>query len=253
MNFKIICLFFLLFTIVSSTTKEHRRSEVDKRFSTCDAQGFVKILSSIIEGTGALLTGVNFLKIGLSFINLSTSLITDGSSSSCTDEFKKFKDEVMRKLDKISNAINDVKSDVKCVQLKQNYRNDLKSKSGHLNGLLNQFLNGDKSQEIKEKIKSVCNSDSEGVNRLLASIHLYLEENEVSDYFENCCHYKKICVDDWHNKIKQFSYLFVYLVTSCEGVTGSTAKFNTNAFLEEIDKKVRTDTKEAEKRAKSDK
>ncbi len=240
MNLKLIINFLILTSISANFIPSINESSLNLSRNRRKDDAKLESIELIQEALDYF-TGLKILKDFLGMGKLIYK-IQDYLFSSETEE----NEEIIRlnkKLDEISFDMKDLKSTVKCSFSEQNYRNDLYVKSKRLLDLIKAYSDQDHKLTAKIQIADVCRDNTEGIDKILASLRFYMELDEVSKVFKQCCHYKSDCINEWYYKIKRFSLLFIYLVRGCENAASLKTDFDYDLFLEEIEKSTEYYTK----------
>ena len=131
---------------------------------------------------------------------------------------EKATEKIIEKLDTVINSIENLDRKLDCSIMNAEFR-DGKFLIRRLFNLIKAKKDSHElKSELNDHIKTICLDPSEGVEKMLSLLSIYLDERNVLQAFKGCCHYESECVDDWSEYVGNFALSLANLVKECEEI-----------------------------------
>ncbi|CAF1043040.1 unnamed protein product [Brachionus calyciflorus] len=160
-------------------------------------------------------------------------------------------EEVLKKLDKISEQIEDLASLVECTALKSTFREmELKvpilfrlfidGLSSKISNIFGSPINPTDPKIIKQEIKLLCKDPTQGVRNAIIMFELFVKEETFLSIVKNCAKYNEIQINLWIKLLNSMLIRLNLIAKGCSEAYNITNSINaeemTNKFAKMIKK-----------------
>jgi len=160
----------------------------------------------------------------------SLSFITSLFGPDPFDEINRKLDEIINKLDIISQELKSLASLIPCTAYFQDYRNNIRVKLQNIVDALKYYFKSN-NQNYRDNIKAICRDPYTGVNYIYSAIKDL--ENEYINQMRECGKYTSDSISGWARTMDRIGAMFLFAIKGCEKAFDHQV-FDSNRFANEM-------------------
>ncbi|CAF4929217.1 unnamed protein product, partial [Rotaria socialis] len=198
-----------------------------KKRDSCTTQAAIDVLEKTIN------VGLSVGNIAGSsaLASFTGSLFSFHSPTTCDLDAKM--DQLLVKLNKIIDKVDNIGTVVECAHIKQHYR-EIKLKIRPLLSVFHDFYKTNEKEEARQEIISRCKDHTQGIRTIHSTFLTLLDNDAVVDYFKNCARYESENINIWGSKVNELTQTIIGLFKGCEEASDSVTQFDPPRFEKEV-------------------
>ncbi|CAF3605613.1 unnamed protein product [Rotaria socialis] len=198
-----------------------------KKRDSCATQAAIDVLEKTIN-VGLSVGNIAGASALASFTG---SLFSFHSPTTCDLDAKM--DQLLVKLNKIIDKVDNIGTVVECAHIKQHYR-EIKLKIRPLLSVFHDFYKTNEKEEARQEIISRCKDHTQGIRTIHSTFLTLLDNDAVVDYFKNCARYESENINIWGSKVNELTQTIIGLFKGCEEASDSVTQFDPPRFEKEV-------------------